>query len=170
MMKKKNASEVGRICKIDRKAEKNFFIYCEKWLNLKNFGAPLSARRALCAEFKPVDDEVVNFINYVRSQRLLVTKVTYRRVHDMQQSILIIQNSRPLTARYKTFYVYLVLSVHSSFMEKVERQWLLGQQKESLRSKINWPITRTETYTVSMNLDFSTEWDRADLTWNTMKT
>ena len=74
MMKKKNASEVGQICKIDRKTAKNIFNNRDKWVNLEISGTPMGIRRALYAKFKPIDDEVLNFINFVRSERLPVTK------------------------------------------------------------------------------------------------
>ena len=39
MTKKKNASEVGRICKIDRKTAKNIFKNRDKWVDLEKSGA-----------------------------------------------------------------------------------------------------------------------------------
>ena len=75
VMKKKYACEVGRICKIDHKTAKNIFNNSDKWVCLENPGTPLSIRRTLYAKFKPIVDEVVNFINFVLSQRLPVTKI-----------------------------------------------------------------------------------------------
>ena len=64
-MKKKNANEVGQFSKIDHKTAKNIFTNRGKWLNLEKSGARISVRHALCPKLKPVDDEVVNFINCV---------------------------------------------------------------------------------------------------------
>ena len=112
MMKKKNANEVGRICKIDRKRAKTIFNNRDKWVNLEKSGAPVSIRRALYAKFKPIDDEVMNFINLSDPNVFLSQKVTYRRVHSKLQPISVFQNLKLRTAGYRTFYVDLECSLH----------------------------------------------------------
>lgn len=63
-MGKNNGNEFGRIWKIDRSIAKTVCTSCAKWVNLEKSESLISLSSALYAKTRPIDDEVVNFINY----------------------------------------------------------------------------------------------------------
>ena len=73
MMEKKNSSEVEWSVRLTAKELRIFSTIVISGLIWKNQGL-MSIRCASYAKFKPIDNEVVNFINFVRYQRLPGTK------------------------------------------------------------------------------------------------
>ena len=69
----KNQTTVGRICKIHRRTVKNVLDKRESILSADIKGIPTNVKRPLKAKYLAVDNAVIDFINFARSQRLPVT-------------------------------------------------------------------------------------------------
>ena len=68
-----NQSQVGGICKIHRKTVKNVLLNRTKLLADEAKGIPSTIKRPLRARFPDVEADVLEFIKFVRSERLPVT-------------------------------------------------------------------------------------------------
>ena len=69
----KNQAQVARICKIYRKTVKNVLESREKIHAAEISGTPIGVKRPLRAMYPDIDNAVIEFINFARSQRLPVT-------------------------------------------------------------------------------------------------
>lgn len=69
----KNVTKVGRICGIGRKTVSRIYKKKQVWLEQENMRVPIGVKRPLYARYPAIDAEVVEFVNFARSQRLPVS-------------------------------------------------------------------------------------------------
>ena len=69
----KNQAQVARIDKIHRKTAKNVLDSRESIHAAEISGTPIGVERPLCDMYPAIDNAVIKFINFARSQRLPVT-------------------------------------------------------------------------------------------------
>ena len=81
-----NKSLVSRICKIDRKTVRKILARREKLLVDEAKGIPMYVKRPLCAKYPDIEADVINFIEFVRSERLPVM-ICHIKAHALRTAL-----------------------------------------------------------------------------------
>ena len=115
----KNQAQVAFICKIHRKTIKNVLDSLENIHAAEISGTPIGAKCPLLAMCPAIDNAVIKFINFARSQRLPVTSSHIKSCAEQAAKRSKIQSFSASNGWLQKFYVGLQCSRHSSCMEKL---------------------------------------------------